>query len=117
MEEGGINEAYVRWLKERDVENPWGGERHLHYEEWDSAGLNKLEACEFLMQNGICIRCDKVRFPVLAKQIEDLSWDADATEPKLKKDKANSPHALDGFLHAISVLNRQDNVIELGSWY
>jgi len=117
VEEGGINEAYVRWLKERDAEVWSDGSRRLHYEEWDSAGINKLEACEFLMQNGICIRCDEIRFPVLAKQIEDLSWDPDATEPKLKKDKANSPHALDAFLHAISPLNRIDNVIELGAWY
>lgn len=112
VEEGGLNEAYVKWLKEREAENSMSGDRMLHYEEWDNQGINKLQACEFLMQNGILIRCDKIRFPILAKQIEDLSWDKDATEPKLKKDKANSPHALDAFLHAISELNRMDNMVE-----
>ena len=117
VEEGGINEAYVKWLKEKEAENSWSGERLLHYEEWDSQGVNKLNACEFLMQNGILIRCDKLRFPTLAKQIEELSWDEDADTPKLKKDKASSPHALDAFLHAISELNRIDNVIEVGRFY
>jgi len=117
VEEGGINEAYVKWLKEREAENYSQVERHLHYEEWDSAGVNKLNACEFLMQNGICIHCDERRFPVLKKQIEDCHWDADATEPKLAKDPANSPHALDAFLHAISKLNRMDNVVEFGRFY
>lgn len=117
VEEGGINEAYVKWLKERDAENHRPGERLLHYEEWDNQGVNKMNACEFLMQNGICIRVDKLRFPVLAKQIEELHWDKDATEPKLAKDPADSPHALDAFLHAISKLNRMDNAVDIGRWY
>ena len=117
VEEGGINEAYVKWLKEREAENRLGGERGLHYEEWDTAGVHKMNACEFLMQNGILIRCDKARFPKLHKMIKECHWDKDATEPKLAKDKADSPHALDAFLHAISKLNRMDGVIELGVWY
>ena len=69
------------------------------------------------MQNGICIRCDENRFPTLKEMIEDCHWDKNAAEPKLAKDPADSPHALDAFLHAISPLNRIDNVIELGAWY
>jgi hypothetical protein len=117
VEEGGINEAYVRWLKEQEADNLFPGERLLHYEEWDNQGIAKLQAVTFLIQNGICIRCDERRFPVLKKMIEDCRWDKKAPEPKLAKDPANSPHALDAFLHAISILNRQDNVIEVGRWY
>ena len=119
VEEGGINEAYVRWLKEKEAEHLHHDEVNLHYEEWDNQGVNKLNACEFLMQNGILIRCDETRkdLAILAKQIDDLTWDPDATEPKLKKDKANSPHALDAFLHAISKLNWNDNQVEVGRFY
>ena len=117
VEEGGINEAYVKWLKEREAENYSSEDRNLHYEEWDGAGVNKLQAVTYIMQNGICIHCDESRFEVLKKQIEDCHWDPTATEPKLAKDPANSPHALDAFLHAISKLNRMDNVVEFGRFY
>ena len=117
VEEGGINEAYVKWLKEREAENYSSEDRNLHYEEWDGAGVNKLQAVTYIMQNGICIHCDENRFEVLKKQIEDCHWDASATEPKLAKDPADSPHALDAFLHAISKLNRMDNVVEFGRFY
>jgi len=117
VEDGGINEAYTKWLKEKDAEVWNDGSRRLHYEEWDSMGINKLQAASFITQNGICIHVDKSRFEVLAKMIEDCHWDTEATEPKIAKDKADSPHALDAFLHAISPLNRIDNVIELGAWY
>ena len=114
-EDGGFNEEYVIWLKKQNVNNPH--EQHLRYEEWDSSGVAKLKAVSYIIQNGICIYCDKSRFPTLAKQIEDLHWDADATEPKLYKDPANSPHALDAFLHAISELNRRDYKIEMARFY
>ena len=117
VEEGGINEAYVEWLKKQEDTNKLGSPRNLHYEEWDTAGINKLQAVTYIMQNGICIHCDEMRFPVLKKQIEDCHWDPDATEPKLAKDPADSPHALDAFLHAISKLNRMDNVVEFGRFY
>ena len=117
VEEGGINEAYVKWLKEREDEFRRAGDVNLHFEEWDGAGVNKLQAVSYIIQNGICIRVDRMRFPQLAKQIEDLHWDKDATEPKLAKDPADSPHALDAFLHAISPLNRMDGVMDVGRWY
>ena len=117
VEEGGINEAYCNWLREQESLNSWSGNRQLNFEEWDSSGVNKLDACEFLIQNGICIRIDKARFPVLSKMVEECHWDTDATEPKLAKNPADSPHALDSFLHAISELNRMDNYIELGRFY
>ena len=118
VEEGGINEAYVLWLKEMDSKNnSWSGERHLRYEEWDSAGVNKLNAVGYIVQKGITIWVDDLRFMVLAKQIMDLHWDTDAKEPKIWKDKADSPHAIDGYLHAESKLNRMDNVIEVSRFY
>ena len=115
VEDGGINIGYVKWIKDRDAINPWSGERSLHYEEWDSAGVNKLEAASYITQNGVCIHVDEVRFPVVAKMISECHWEVDTTEIKIAKDKAESPHALDAFLHAISRLNRIDNVIEI-SW-
>lgn len=117
VEDGGINEAYVKWLQERESENGLSGNRMLNYEEWDSAGVNKLQACSFITQNGICIHVDKARFEVVAKMIEDCHWDTEATEPKIAKDKADSPHALDAFLHAISDLNRQDGMIDISRFY
>ena len=116
-EDGGINLGYVKWLKERDAENTWSGERHLKYEEWDTQGVAKLNATEFITQNGITIWVDEQRFPVLKKQIKDLHWDPDAKDPKLYKDAADSPHMLDSFLHSISKLNWMDNVIEVSRFY
>ncbi len=116
-EEGGINEGFVRWLKEMENQNSWGGERHLRYEEWDSAGVNKLNAINFLVMNGVTVWIDDIRFQVLAKQIRDMHWDTDATEPKIWKDKADSPHAEDAWLHSISKKNIMDNVIEVGRFY
>lgn len=117
VEDGGINEAYVKWLKEKESENRIIGDRQLKYEEWDSAGVNKMNAVEFLVVKGITIWVDDMRFPTIAKQIQDLHWDPDSTEPKLFKDPADSPHAMDSFLHAISKLNRMDCKIEIGRFY
>jgi hypothetical protein len=117
VEDGGINEAFVKWLKEQESKNPWGGERYLRYEEWDSSGVNKLNAVDSLNHYGVCIWVDDLRFPTLAKQIEDLHWDPEATEPKLVKDKADSPHALDAFLHATSPTLRMDNIVEVARFY
>jgi hypothetical protein len=117
VEDGGINIGYVKWLRDREADNSWSGERSLHFEEWDSRGVNKLESASYIVQNGVCIHCDKQRFPVLAKMIEDCHWETDTTEIKIAKDQADSPHALDAFLHAISKLNRRDNVIEMGRFY
>lgn len=118
MEEGGINEEYTKWFKKmQDVVNLGYPEQNYHYEEWDSAGLNKLQAVTYIIQNGITIWVDKVRFPNLAKMIEDCQWDPDSPEPKIKKDASNSPHALDAFLHAISKRNRNVAEVEMGRFY
>ena len=117
VEDGGINEAYVKWLKEMRANNPYYGPEHLRFEEWDSAGVNKMNAVEFLVVKGITIWVDDLRFPTLAQQIQDLHWDPDSTEPKLAKDPADSPHALDAFLHAISRLNRMDGQVEVSRFY
>jgi len=118
-EEGGINDAYIKWLKQMESENGYSGERSLKFEEWDSSGVNKLNAINFLIQNGVTIWIDdlRVEFEILAKQIQDLHWDTEAKEPKLYKDPADSPHAFDGFLHSISHKNRMDNIIEVGRFY
>ena len=115
VEDGGINIAYVRWLKDRDAENILGGQRSLHYEEWDSAGVNKMESASHIIQNGITIHVDEIRFPILAKLIGECHWETDTTEIKIAKDQADSPHALDAFLHATSRLNRIESLIEI-SW-
>lgn len=117
VEEGGINDAYCEWLKDMESKNGAIGDRTLRYEEWDSAGVNKLNAVEFLIQKGITIWVDDMRFSTLAKQIQELHWDTEATEPKLAKDPADSPHALDAFLHAISKKNRIKSEFELTRFY
>lgn len=108
LEEGGYNEEYITWwykmLAETGFNHP---EQQWELEEWDNQGVAKLKAVTYLIQNGITIYVDKTRFPNLAKMIEDCQWDPDSPEPKIKKDKANSPHALDAFLHAISEKNRE----------
>lgn len=114
MEQGGINEEYITWFKKMLGETRFGWkDQNYHYEEWDSAGVNKLQAVTYIIQNGITIYCDKMRFPNLAKMIEDCQWDPDSPEPKLKKDSADSPHALDAFLHAIGRQNRVSPNIEV----
>lgn len=108
LEEGGYNEEYITWwykmLAETGFNHP---EQQWELEEWDSQGVAKLKAVTYLIQNGVTIYVDKTRFSNLAKMIEDCQWDPDSPEPKIKKDKANSPHALDAFLHAISEKNRE----------
>ena len=80
IESGGLNEEYIRWFyKKLDVCN-WKPKRFF-LEEWDNQGLNKLNACLWVIQNGVCIWCDQMRFPTMKKQIEDCSWDPEATEP------------------------------------
>jgi hypothetical protein len=116
VEDGGINVGYCKWLRARDAENSWSGERSLHYEEWDSAGVNKMESASFIIQNGITIHIDEIRFSILSKLIGDCHWETDTTEIKIAKDKADSPHALDAFLHATSKKNRIDSQIEINDW-
>jgi len=116
VEDGGINIGYCKWLRARNSENKWSGERNLHYEEWDSSGVNKLETASYIIQNGITIHIDELRFPILAKMIQECHWEIDTTEVKIAKDKADSPHGLDAFLHATSKKNRIESVIEISDW-
>ena len=115
MESGGLNEEYTRWIKKLIGKCNYP-DQNFFYEEWDAQGINKLQACTWVIQHGICIWCDRDRFPNLAKMIEDCRWDPDATEPKIQKDPANSPHALDAFLHAISKKNREPITYEVSDW-
>ena len=112
----GINEEYVRWLNKMKSTFNWVGQ-NWHSEEWDSAGINKLKIATFIIQNAVCIWVDKVRFPNTAKDIEDCQWDPESDKPRLKKNKAASPHYLDAFLHAASEENRRDTTITFGDWY
>ena len=76
-----------------------------------------METASYIIQNGITIHVDELRFPTVAKMIGECHWETDTTEIKIAKDKADSPHALDAFLHAISKLNRNDGVFEIGRFY
>ena len=118
MESGGINEEYVKWfydmIDETLLNHP---EQQFYFEEWDSQGLNKMNACLFIIQHGITIYVDKYRFPNTAREIENCHWDEEAKgDPKIAKDDANSPHYLDSFLHAISIKNRDNEQYEITSW-
>lgn len=112
----GLNEEYVKWLNKMKSTFNYP-DQNWHSEEWDSLGINKLKIATFIIQNAICIWVDKVRFPKTAKQIEDLAWDPESPVPRLKKDKASSPHYIDAFLHAASEENRRDTKITFGDWY
>jgi len=113
----GINEEYVRWVQKKKSETMFNyPDQNWHSEEWDSAGVNKLKIATFIIQNGVCIYVDKIRFPEVAKQIEDCQWDPESPTPKLKKDAASSPHYLDAFLHAASEENRRETRFTFGEW-
>jgi len=120
IEDGGINIPYVKWFKEiiNKLRFSWHNQR-WYPEEWDSQDVAKMAACTYIIQHGITIYVDKMRFPETAKCIEEAHWDEDAkgSNPKLAKDKANSPHFLDAFLHAISEKNRDDIQIEMSRFY
>ena len=115
MESGGINEAYVKWWKEWFGRDKNKRNTSVMYEDWDSAGLNKTNAVLAMLD--VTIYVDWIRFPELAKQVEDCRWDKDADTPKLDKDPISSPHALDAFLHAVN--KRMINAIGLrrSGWY
>jgi len=120
LEIGGINEEYILWyrkVREKTKYN-WSNQ-NVHYEEWDSQGIEKQRIVTNIIQNGITLWCDKTRedLRVLAKMIGDCRWDADADKAKLAKNPANSPHALDAGLHAMSKKNFSDNQIEVGRFY
>ncbi len=118
IESGGINEEYIKWFYKMLSETGWNApSQNWCEEEWDSAGLNKLRAVSYIIQNGITIYIDKHRYPNLSKMIEDCQWDPDSSEPKIKKDPASSPHALDACLHAISEKNRDISTMIIGRMF
>ncbi len=120
MEDGGINIPYCKWFSQKLSDTRFSdAPQQYSKEEWDNQDINKMDACTHIIQHGITIYVDKIRFPETAKCIEECHWDEDAkgSNPKLAKDKANSPHFLDSFLHACSKKNRTDYNIEVGSFY
>jgi hypothetical protein len=120
IEDGGINLEYVTWFNKMLAETRlnWRNQQWAK-EEWDNQDVAKMAACTYVIQNGITIYVDKLRFPETAKQIEEAHWDEDAkgSNPKLAKDKANSPHFLDAFLHALSKKNRDYGGVEVSKFY
>ena len=115
IEAGGINEEYVKWFKEWFGKDINKRDVNVMYEEWDSQGINKTNAVLSMLDKTIYV--DRIRFPELAKQIEDLSWDKDADTPKLHKDPVESPHAIDGFLHAVNKRLLKDVSMKRIDWY
>lgn len=115
MESGGINEEYVSWFKDWFGRDKAKRDVHVLYEDWDSSGINKTNAVLSMLDKTIYV--DRMRFPELAKQIEDSQWDKDADTPKLKKDPVNSPHALDAFLHGINKRLLSDISLKRFEWY
>ena len=115
MESGGINEEYVKWFKEWFGNDRAKRDVHVMYEEWDSAGINKTNAVLSMLDKTIYV--DWIRFPELAKQIENCRWDKEADVPKLDKDPVSSPHALDAFLHAVNKRLLKDASLRRFDWY
>jgi hypothetical protein len=117
LESGGLNEEYVQWFYKLLDETRWNrANQQFALEEWDAAGKEKLRACTYIIQNGVTIHVDEQRFPVLAKAISECRWDPEASEPRLAKSRADSPHALDAFLHACSEKNRDFEMYEVIDW-
>ena len=115
IESGGINEEYVDWFKEWFGKDKAKRDVHVLYEDWDSANVNKTNAVLSMLDKTIYV--DKIRFPDLAKQIEDCRWDSDSDVPKLNKDPVDSPHALDAFLHAINKRLLKEVGMRRFDWY
>lgn len=112
----GINVEYVKWLNKMKATFNYP-DQNWHSEEWDPAGINKLRIALFIIQNAVCIWVDKIKYKETKKDIEECSWDPESSTPKLKKNKAASPHYGDAFLHAASENNRRETTITFGDWY
>ena len=115
IESGGINEEYVDWFKEWFGKDRAKRDVHVLYEDWDSAGINKINSVLSLLDKTIYV--DRIRFPELAKQIENCRWDSDSDVPRLDKDPVDSPHALDAFLHAVNKRLLKDQGLRRFDWY
>ena len=115
IEEGGINEAFCKWFKSWFNKDRSKRDVNVRYEEWDSAGVNKTNAALGMLDKTIYV--DRIRFPDLAKQIEDCRWVAESTKLEIEKDPIDSPHALDAFLHAINQSLLKDQGLRRFDWY
>ena len=115
IESGGINEEYVDWFKEWFGKDRAKRDVHVLYEDWDSAGINKINSVLSLLDKTIYV--DRIRFPELAKQIENCRWDSDSDVPRLDKDPVDSPHALDAFLHAVNKRLLKEQGLRRFDWY
>ena len=115
IESGGINEEYVDWFKEWFGKDRAKRDVHVLYEDWDSANINKTNAVLSMLDKTIYV--DKIRFPEIAKQIENCRWDSDSDVPRLDKDPVDSPHALDAFLHAVNKRLLKEIGLRRFDWY
>lgn len=115
VEDGGTNIPLVKWFKEWIGADKNKRDMYVLYEEWDSQGLNKTNAALDLLDKTIYV--DKIRFPELAKQIEDTRWVADTDKLALEKDQIDSPHAIDAFLHAVNKRMLKVDSMRRIEWY
>lgn len=115
IEEGGINEAFCDWFKTWIGNDKNKRNMHVRYEEWDSAGVNKTNAALALLDKTIYV--DRIRFPDLAKMIENCHWVEDTDRLLIDKDPINSPHALDAFLHAVNPVLMKEIGMRRVEWY
>lgn len=101
VEEGGRNQPFTKKLIKLIEEDPKiKKDKFVIFEEWDSQGITKMNRA--MEMRDLTIYCDQTHYPQLSKQLQNQKWDQNAKgDPKLEKDSANSPHALDALLHAL----------------
>lgn len=112
IEDGGINIAFVKWFGEK-LETFQNQSVNYHAEPWDTEGKNKMESAMTIMNSTLYL--DEIEFPEMASEFQSAHWDKGATEPRLAKNKANSPHRLDTILHAVSELGRGEFYMYIGA--
>lgn len=115
-EKGGTNQEYVHWFESK-IHKCGYPNQQLFYEEFDSKGLNKLETAIWIIQNGVTIYCDEMKYQTLAKYLTECKWKAESTEPEIEKDKITSPHALDAWFHCASKWGREVFEYEMTRFY
>ena len=114
-EKGGINNEYYDWFLGRLGKDPNKKNISLLWEEWDSAGVNKTNAC--LSMEAVTIYVDEILFPTAKEQLENAHWKEDAFKAEVEKDRVDSPHAFDAFLHAINKKLLKEGGIRRFDWY
>lgn len=115
IEIGGTNDAFVRWFKDWFNRDRSNRDINVRYEEWDNMGINKTNAALSLLDKTTYV--DRIRFPDLAKQIENTRWVSETTKLELEKDPIDSPHALDAFLHAVNPVLLKEEAMRRFSWH